>query len=70
MSSVAISSGLLNDLVKGRLSDDCKLISCERLALYCSVAAKFAPGPEKGSGCASGSAVGLEASRRGEANRS
>jgi hypothetical protein len=60
MSSRAISSGLRNMRVRCRLSVDCSAMSCDLLALNCSSAAKFAPGPENGSGVASGSVVGLE----------
>jgi hypothetical protein len=70
MSSVAISSGLRKRRVNGRLRDDWRAISCARLALSCSAAAKLAPGPEKGRTAASESAVVFEASRRGDAKRS
>jgi hypothetical protein len=60
MSSRAISSGLRNIRVRWRLSIDWRAMSWERLALNCSAAAKFAPGPENGKGVSSGSATGFE----------
>jgi hypothetical protein len=69
MSSRAISSGLRNIRVRFKLSVLCNCMSCALLALDCSAAAKFAPGPENGNGVSSGSAEGLEECCRGEAKR-
>jgi hypothetical protein len=55
--------------VKDKLKVICNPISWLLLALNCSCAAKLAPGPEKGIGCASGSAIGFVDERMGEAKR-
>jgi hypothetical protein len=55
--------------VNGRLKLVCNAINWLLLAFDCSCAAKLAPGPEKGVGCASGSAMGFEDERTGDAKR-
>jgi hypothetical protein len=56
--------------VNGKVRLVCSAINWLLLAFDCSRAAKLAPGPENGVGCASGSAIGFTDDRMGDAKRS